>query len=174
MTTAGNAERSLPTAGVYEIDPVASTVRFGTRAMFGLLPVQGTFAVSHGRISVGESPEESSVEVTIEADSFASGNRQRDDHVRSADYLDVARHPEITFRSRCVEGAGRNARLQGEVTACGTTQPVVVTIGSVVCENGRITARGAARTDRYAFGVTKAKGMTGRYLEITVDVVANR
>ena len=114
------------------------------------------------------------MDVVMDAASFASGNQQRDDHVRSSDYLDVARHPEIVFRSRSLEGSAQDASLQGELTACGVTQPVLVTITSVACEGGRITATGTATMDRYAFGVTKAKGMTGRRLRITLEVVANR
>ena len=174
MAIPSTSEQSLPAPGTYEIDPVASTVRFDTRAMFGLLPVRGTFTISHGRITVAESPEEASVEVAMDAASFESGNQQRDDHVRSSDYLDVARHPEIVFRSQCLERSAKDASLLGELTACGVTQSVSVTITSVACEDRRITAHGTATMDRYAFGVTKAKGMTGRHLKITLEVVANR
>jgi polyisoprenoid-binding protein YceI len=110
----------------------------------------------------------------MDAASFESGNQQRDDHVRSSDYLDVARHPEINFRSQSLERSAQDATLQGELTACGVTKPVLVTITSVACEDRRITANGTATMDRYAFGVTKAKGMTGRRLKITLEVVANR
>ena len=174
MAIAGTAEQSLPAAGTYEIDPVASTVRFDTRAVFGLLPVRGTFTISHGRIVVAESPEGSSVDVTMNASSFESGNQQRDDHVRSSDYLDVARHPEIGFRSQSLDRSGQDAYLQGELNVGGVSQPVLVTITSVTCEDKRITAGGTATIDRFAFGVTKAKGMTGRRLKITLEVVANR
>ncbi|WP_277035960.1 YceI family protein [Actinacidiphila oryziradicis] len=61
------------------------------------------------------------VEVVVEAASFKTGNQQRDDHVRSSDYLDVARHPEIGFRSRLLERPGAGATLQGELTACGVS-----------------------------------------------------
>ncbi|MER7780305.1 YceI family protein [Streptomyces sp. NPDC096191] len=174
MAIPGTSEQSVPAAGTYEIDPVASTVRFDTRAMCGLLPVRGTFTISRGRITVAESPEESSVEVAMDAASFESGNQQRDDHVRSSDYLDVARHPEIAFRSQRLERSAQDASLQGELTACGVTQPVSVTVTSVTREDRRITANGTATLDRYAFGVTKAKGMTGRHLKITLEVVADR
>ncbi|WP_210946672.1 hypothetical protein [Streptomyces sp. MK37H] len=54
------------------------------------------------------------------------------------------------------------------------TEPVVVTIGSVVGEGERITANGTASVDRYAFGVKKARGMAARRLKITSDIVASR
>ncbi|WP_255306542.1 YceI family protein [Streptomyces sp. Wb2n-11] len=142
--------------------------------MFGLLPVRGTFTIGQGRITVAELVEELSIQVVMEAASFGSGNQQRDEHVRSPDYLDVARHPEIDFRSQRLERSASDATLQGELTVCGVTRPVAVTLDTVLHEGKRITASGTARVDRYAFGVTKAKGMTGRHLRITLEVVANR
>ncbi|MCZ9344529.1 YceI family protein, partial [Streptomyces sp. TRM76130] len=87
--------------------------------MFGLLPVRGAFAIGHGRITVADPAEESLVHVAIEAGSFESGHQQRDAHVRSSDYLDVARHPEIGFQSRRLERSGTDATLYGELTVCG-------------------------------------------------------
>ncbi|MFD6023360.1 YceI family protein [Streptomyces griseoluteus] len=171
MAASGN--QLLPAAGAYEIDQAASTVRFDTRAMFGLLPVRGTFAIGHGRITVADPAEESLVHVAIEAGSFESGNQQRDDHVRSSDYLDVARHPEIGFRSQRLERSGTGATLYGELTVCGVIRPIAVTLGTVAHEGKRMTASGTTTIDRYAFGITKAKGMTGRHLKITLEVVAH-
>ncbi|GLV77124.1 YceI family protein [Streptomyces hygroscopicus] len=173
MAISDAAEQSLPAAGSYEIDPAASTVRFTTRA-FGLIPVRGTFSVTQGRIVVAGTPEESSVDVELDAASFASGIQRRDDHVRSPDFLDVARHPTIGFRSRGVERSAQGTSLRGELTVCGVTRPVAVTIDGVVDEGERITVNGAASVDRYAFGVRKARGMVARRLRITLEVVAHR
>ncbi|MCQ8187140.1 YceI family protein [Streptomyces rugosispiralis] len=173
MAISSAAELSLPAAGTYEIDPAASAVRFGTRAL-GLLRVRGTFTITQGRITVAETSEASSVDVELDAASFTSGNPRRDNHVRSSDFLDVARHPTIHFRSRGLERSAEGATLHGELTVCGVTRPVVVTIGSVVGEGERITAGGTASIDRYAFGVKKARGMAARRLEITLDIVASR
>ncbi|MEU9630730.1 YceI family protein [Streptomyces luteogriseus] len=171
MAASGN--QLLPAAGAYEIDQAASTIRFDTRAMFGLLPVRGTFAIGHGRITVADPADKSLVHVVIEAGSFESGNQQRDDHVRSSDYLDVARHPEIGFRSQRVERSDADAILHGELTVCGVTRPIAVTLGTVAHEGKRMTASGTTTIDRYSFGITKAKGMTGRHLKITLEVVAH-
>lgn len=173
MAISSAAERSLPAAGTYEIDPAASTVRFDTRA-FGLLPVHGTFSIGQGRITVAETPEESSVDVEMDAASFVSGIQRRDDHVRSSDFLHVERHPTIHFRSRGLEQTTQGASLRGELTVCEVTQPVVVTIGGVAGEGKRITANGTASIDRYAFGISKSKGMVARHLKITLDIVASR
>lgn len=166
-------DQSVPECGVYEIDTVASTVRFRTRTVFGLFPVRGTFGIGQGRITVADAVEESSVDVTIRADTFDSGLGRRDRHVASADYLGAAEFPEIEFRSRRVtESADGTAVLPGELTVRGVTQPVAVTVRSVVPDGRRLTFEGTATVDRYAFGVTTAKGMTGRRLRIHLAVEA--
>ncbi|MGW7317769.1 YceI family protein [Streptomyces sp. NPDC054865] len=170
---AASANESLPAAGTYEIDPKVSTVRFDTRAVFGLLPVRGTFTIGHGKIIVANPAGASSVHVAIAAGSFESGNAQRDNHVRSPDYLDVARHPKIAFRSRSLDQSGSGTSLHGELTVCGMTQPISVALATIVHKGKLITASGTATIDRYAFGITQAKGMTGRHLKITVEVVAH-
>ncbi|MEV8313945.1 YceI family protein [Streptomyces sp. NPDC059900] len=168
-------EQSVPRSGTYEIDPAASAVRFRTRTVFGLFPVRGTFGIGRGRITVTDAVEDSAVDVTIRADTFDSGLRRRDRHVVSADYLDAAGHPEIEFRSRGVtQSAAGTAELPGELTVRGVTRPVTVTVGAVVPDGERLIVEGAAVVDRYAFGVTTAKGMTGRRLKLrlTVEAVA--
>ncbi|MFB8248920.1 YceI family protein [Streptomyces sp. NPDC055952] len=170
---AASRPRSSPAPGLFEIDPTASTVRFDTRAVFGLIPVRGTFDVTHGQIIVADPVAQSSVHVVLQAGSFATGNRQRDDHVRSPDYLDAARHPEIAFRSMRVVGAGTDhANVHGELTVCGVTHPIALALGPVVQDDERLTASAGTTVDRYAFGLTKAKGMTGRRLRMTLKVVA--
>ncbi|MEU6761889.1 YceI family protein [Streptomyces sp. NPDC046853] len=166
-------EQSELRSGTYEIDPAASTVRFGMRTVFGLFPVRGTFGIDRGRITVTDAVEDSSVDVTIRTDTFDSGLRRRDRHVVSADYLDAASHPEIVFRSRGVtRSAEGTAELAGELTVRGVTRPVAVTVGAVVPDGRRLTVEGTATVDRYAFGVTTAKGMTGRRLKLRLTVEA--
>lgn len=166
-------ERNVPKSGRYEIDAAASTVRFRTRTVFGLFPIRGTFAISRGQITVADPVDESSVDVTVRAGSFDSGLERRDRHVTSADYLDAARHPEIAYRGRRVaRSAAGTAVLEGELTVRGVTRPVAVTVGPVVLNGRRLTVEGTATVDRYAFGVTTAKGMTGRRLDIHLAVEA--
>ena len=173
MVLPSQRDQLTPESGTYEIDPEASTVRFRTRTVFGLFPVRGTFGIGRGRITVAEPVEKSSVDVTIRTDTFDSGLERRDRHVVSADYLDAAEYPEIEFRSRRVEeGAAGKAVLPGELTVQGVTQPLAVTVAAVVPEGRRLTVRGTATVDRYAFGVTTAKGMTGRRLKIQLAIEA--
>ncbi|WP_431781784.1 YceI family protein [Streptomyces chumphonensis] len=154
------------------MDPATSVVRFATRALFGLLPVRGAFSVGHVRIVVAETAEESSVDVVVQAAGFDSGNRQCNDHVRSADYLNAAVHPEITFRSPRLERSGTGGCAARPVDRAGHH-------GNGCCRPGARCLRRSAlhgpwhHDDRQVhLRVTKAKGMTGRCLEIVTDVSA--
>ncbi|MFH8789912.1 YceI family protein [Streptomyces roseoverticillatus] len=178
MATQGADEKNGPLPGVYRIDPEASRIRFRMRALFGLFPIKGSFSVAHGRIAVAETESASTVEAVIPVDSFASGNAQRDRHVRSADYLDSALHPEIRFRAgdvRRTDGSpDGDVTVHGELTVHGVTRPAVLTLREVIADGSRLSVRATTVVDRYAFGVTHAKGMTGRRLRIALDVVAVR
>ncbi|MEK0101224.1 YceI family protein [Streptomyces sp. A475] len=167
-------EHPVPQSGTYEIDPVASSVNFRMRTVFGLFPVRGSFRITRGRIDVAGPVEKSTVDVRIGADTFESGVARRDAHVRSADYLDVAAHPEFAFRGDGVEVGADGALLAGELTVLGVSRPVAVTVESVTVEGRRLTVVASAVVDRYAFGVTAAKGLTGRRMTVRLDVTATR
>ena len=119
-------------AGVstWALDPAHTTAGFvATHMMF--TTVRGKFRDVKGTITVdADHPDRSSVEVEIAAASIETGVQQRDDHLRSADFLEVADHPTITFRSKRVEGAtqrqGDRFRVIGELTIRGQTREVVL------------------------------------------------
>ncbi|MER5768606.1 YceI family protein [Streptomyces sp. NPDC001985] len=171
MTASGVERQSVPVPGTYEIDTAASSLRFETRA-FWLLPVVGTLTIGHGSITVSESVEESSVDVVIPSGSFDSANAKRDEHVKSAEYLDTAAYPEMTFRGRSLDRSGGGGTLRGQLTVHGVTRPVAIAVDSVSFADGRLTARGTTTVDRYAFGVTRSKGFTSRHLTISVTISA--
>ncbi|KUL54137.1 MULTISPECIES: YceI family protein [unclassified Streptomyces] len=174
MERAQTQRQDVPRSGTYTVDTEASAVRFRTRAVFGLFPVRGTFTLARGSVVVAEPAEASTVDAVIRADSFDSGLGRRDDHVRSGDYLDAARHPEIVFRGTGLRRTGGGGVLHGRLTVRGAGAPVDVEITEVVAEGRWLTARGTATVDRYAFGVTKARGMTGRRLQIDLAIRASR
>ncbi len=89
---------NLPTPGVYSIDPVHTNVDFIARHLVAS-KVRGGFKEFAGTITVGETPETSSVEVTAQAASITTGNEMRDNHLRSADFLEQEKYPTITLKS---------------------------------------------------------------------------
>jgi polyisoprenoid-binding protein YceI len=119
-------QQAQPEPGTYEIDRSHSMVEFVSRHLM-VTKVRGRFAEFSGTITVGESPEESAVEVTIDAASVDSREEKRDAHLRSADFLDVENHPTIEFRSTGVEIIDdERLRVTGDLTIRGQTHPVTL------------------------------------------------
>ena len=99
--------------------------------MFGLLTVHGTFRLKTGQVGIAADPGASSVQASIAAGSYASGNARRDANVVSADLLDAKAFPEITFTGQGARRDGDGWVLPGSVTAHGTSGPP--RSGSVTC-----------------------------------------
>jgi polyisoprenoid-binding protein YceI len=114
-------------AGTWTIDPVHSEVGFSVRHLM-VSKVRGTFNTFEGTIVVADDPLQSTVEVTIDASSLDTRDPNRDNHVKSADFLDVGTYPSITFRSTSVRLEGEDIKVDGELTAHGVTKPVTLTV----------------------------------------------
>ncbi|MBE1469998.1 YceI family protein [Kibdelosporangium phytohabitans] len=155
--------------GDYRIDAQRTTIGFTTRHMFGLGRVRGTFRLRDGHIHVADRIEESVARATVAADSVDTGNSMRDATVRQQ-YLDVVNHPDIVFSSSGVERVDDAWVLRGKLMVCGRTKPVDLRVTDV---RDGLRATASCVIDRYEFGITKMKGMTGRRLAFTLDVVAN-
>jgi polyisoprenoid-binding protein YceI len=109
--------------GTWDIDPVHSEVSFVVRHMV-VSKVRGRFDRFEGSLVLPVDPYEASVEAVVEAGSVNTGNDQRDDHIRSADFFDVENHPNITFRSTAVRPKGDHFELEGDLSIRGTTKAV--------------------------------------------------
>ena len=112
-------------AGTWDIDPVHSDVSIVARH-FVVSKVRGHFKEFSGTIVTGDNPLESSVTATINASSIDTNNDQRDGHIRSADFLDVEKFPEITFTSTGVRADGDDFQLDGDLSLHGVTRPVTL------------------------------------------------
>jgi polyisoprenoid-binding protein YceI len=161
-----------PPPGSYTLDPEQTTIRADVKAMFGLLTVHGTFRLRSGQVSIAADPAASSVQASIEAGSFASGNATRDADVVSATLLDAKAYPEITFTGQGTRRDGEGWVVPGSVNAHGTAVPAEVRLSDVRLEAGGARFRATARLDRASFGVTKKKGMVGRTVDLVIEAVA--
>jgi polyisoprenoid-binding protein YceI len=115
----------LPAPGRWEIDPGHAELAFIGRH-FMLTKVRGRFTGVSGVIEVAEDPGASTVEVIIDMASVDSGSQARDEHLRSADFFDVASHPHATFSGRAANWRGARGLLVGELTVRGVTRPVTL------------------------------------------------
>src|ERR687896_2145723 len=91
---------ATPTAdlatGAWRLDPARSSVEFHVRHFYGLMTVKGHFDRYHGTLQLNEQP---AVELVIDADSLDTKLARRDEHLRSAAFFDVAKHPQVRFGS---------------------------------------------------------------------------
>jgi polyisoprenoid-binding protein YceI len=127
MTTATRTQIPGYVVGTWDIDPVHSDVSFTVRHMM-VSKVRGRFATFSGEIVTTEDFPVSTVSATIDASSIDTGNEQRDAHIRSADFFDVANHPTWTFRSTGLRTDGDDYLLDGELTIKGVSRPVTLAL----------------------------------------------
>jgi polyisoprenoid-binding protein YceI len=114
----------VPAVGIWRFDPGHTEAAFaGTHLMINT--VRGRFDRVSGWLEVAEQPEEARGELVIETASLVSGSADRDEHLKSQEWLDVERFPLITFRSTDLEFVtARSWRLKGELTIKGITQAI--------------------------------------------------
>ncbi|HET7553736.1 MAG TPA: YceI family protein [Gemmatimonadaceae bacterium] len=147
----------------WKIDPAHTLVEFTAKHMM-ITNVRGRFASLEGSIEIDENnPNDSSVTVELDASSIDTRVEQRDQHLRSADFLDVESFPKVTFRSTSVEGAsfeqGESFRVMGDLTIRGTTREVVLDAtfegrGRDPWGGERVSFSADTKIDRRDFGLT--------------------
>src|SRR5216683_7898680 len=114
-------------AGTWDLDPVHSEVGFSVRHLM-VSKVRGKFTGFTGSFTTADDPLRSSVEVEIDLGSVDTGNEQRDDHLRSADFFAADAHPKLTFSSTGVRPQGREWIVDGELSLNGVTRPVQLAV----------------------------------------------
>lgn len=116
---------TLPAAGTWSIDPAHTTVGFSARHLMAA-KVRGSFKSFSGTIVVGDTPEASSVTVSIDGASIDSGTDDRDGHLRSPDFLNIDEYPTLEFASTAVRRSGKGWEVDGDLTVRDTTHPVTL------------------------------------------------
>jgi polyisoprenoid-binding protein YceI len=186
QATAAAAEvLEYPQAGTWEIDAAHSSVSAVARHLM-VAKVRGHFSRFSGSVTIGETPERSSVAATIDAASIDTAEEKRDAHLRSPDFLDVESHPTLEFRSTSARQTGETSlRVDGELTIRGITRPVsldVEYLGLVDDPFGNKHAVFSAETeiDREEWGMTWNAALetggvlVGRRLKIELEIQAIR
>ena len=166
----------------FEIDPVHSTIGFKVKHLFSY--VTGRFNEVQGTISGDAAkPEDSSVEVKIATKSVNTSNEKRDTHLRSPDFFDVEKFPDMTFKSKKVARTGDDtADVTGDFTLHGVTKEVVLKVkflGKGKGMTGGLQTGWEAKTTikRSDYGLTWNKviegtSVVGDDVEITLEIEA--
>ena len=126
-TTRTVDNRLVPATGTWMIDPTHTTIAAVARHLM-VTKVRGHFGSFSGSITVAEKPEDSTVEITMDTASISTGTEDRDNHLRSADFLNVEEHPALTFRSTSVEPDGDTWKLTGDLTIRDITKPIALNL----------------------------------------------
>lgn len=158
-STSAKAVYSPIPGGVYTIDPAHSSIGFSIRHLM-LSVVTGRFDDFSGSIRIdGDDVTKSSVEFTAKVASIDTDVPKRDEHLRSADFFEVEKYPEMTFRSTRVERAGDGYVAHGKLTLKGVTKEIAIPFtlfGAIQDPWGgtRIGVDASTTLDRQDYGIT--------------------
>ena len=167
----------LTDAVTWEMDPAHSSFQFKVRHLT-VSNVKGDFSKSRGAVMIDHKDiTQLKVEVTIDAGSVNTGHAQRDEHLRGPDFLDVAKHPTVTFVSRKVIKADvRRLKVTGDLTIHGVTREITVDVEGPTAEvrdpwgNFRRGATATTKINRKDFGLTWNKVLDGGGLVVGDEV----
>ena len=167
----------------WKIDPAHSNVELAVKHLM-ISTVKGLFTDVEGEIVIVDGdPSKSSVSATLKAASIDTRTKQRDDHLRSADFLDAANFPEITFKSTRISGDESEFEVVGNLTIRGVTRAVTLDVtnegaGKDPWGGDRIAFSATTKLDRRDFGLTwnqaiEAGGvLVGNDVKGSIDVQA--
>ena len=174
------------TAQTYQIDSSHSGANFSVKHMM-VTNVSGRFSNVKGAVTFDEKNlSKSSIEATVDIETINTNEPKRDAHLKSPDFFDVAKFPQMTFKSTKVYKAGGVTKADGDLTLHGVTKPVTLTLtelsGEVKHPMGTIV-RGAVATTRISrkdYGLTwnktiEAGGVVvGDEIAITLEIELSR
>jgi polyisoprenoid-binding protein YceI len=164
-------------AANYQVDPMHSKVGFEIPHLV-ISTVDGRFTKFDGGIDLAEKFDKSKVNVTVDMSSIDTGVQKRDDHLKSPDFFDVAKHPNMKFESTAISGTPEDFKLTGNLTIKGVTKKVTFDgkyLGAVKDGYGQDKTAFQAKTkiNRKDFGLTWNKMLeVGPTVgdEVTIDL----
>jgi polyisoprenoid-binding protein YceI len=164
------------TSGTWAVDPVHSDVSFTVRHL-GVSKVRGIFENFSGEIVLADNVADSSVTAEVDLASVDTKNQQRDDHVRSGDFLDVANYPKMTFSSTGIRVEDDQLKLDGELSLRGVTRPITLDVevnGFTEGPDGTPIAGFSASgsIDRTEFGVGGQSPMVANKIQLMLEIEA--
>lgn len=163
--------------GSYPIDTMHSKVGFEVSHLV-IASVSGTFKTYAGQIEVAEKFTDSKVTADIDVKSIDTGVEKRDDHLRSADFFDVAKNAKMAFKSTAIKGTQEKFEMTGDLTIKGITKKVTFDgkfLGTVIdgYGNQKIAFNASAKIKRQDFGLKWNQAVEAGPIvgdEVTIDL----
>lgn len=161
--------------GTYPIDTAHSQLGFSLMHL-GISAIRGMFDDYSGELTVGDNLDDTTVTIEAQMASINSGNSLRDEHVHAAEYLDVANHPRMSFRSTSIAESASGYALTGDLTIRDVTVPTTFDVtynGEAIFPIDGSTHfgfTGRATISRSAFGVSHAPDVISDDVDLAIDV----
>jgi polyisoprenoid-binding protein YceI len=176
--TAAPAVQALLTdgtlAGEWVLDRRESSIRLKNRSMWGLALVKGIFREVSGNGTVSPDGEVSGT-VVVAAASIDTKNTRRDTHLRSADFFDSGKYPDITFTANGIRLSGRGAAVTGALTVRDRTRPLSFDAAASARGDGGIWLDAEVHVNRADFGLTwNLMGAVSMHNTLTIHAVFTR
>lgn len=151
MTTLETLLTDPETTGTWALVPDSSKIEFKIKNMWGVLPVKGRFTKFSGEGRLGDKGAVTG-RIDIDVESLNTGIGKRDEHLRSPDFFDVERFPQIAVAvSGLQPGTGREAELQTGFTIKGITEPVRLPVTITELADGSVRISGTTKINRSRF-----------------------
>lgn len=154
----------------WQFDPFHTQVEFAAKHL-GMMTVRGHFAeISATGNIYPDKPEASSVEITMQTASIRTHNENRDNDLRSSNFLEADKYPTITFKSTKIEPAGQDRyTMTGDLTIKGNTRPVTLNVVRYGEFNDprmghRIAYSAEGQINRKDFGMTFNMMLDGKWI----------
>jgi polyisoprenoid-binding protein YceI len=172
MTTLETLLGEPETVGTWKLVSDRSSFRFTNRTLWGLANVKGRFDEASGAVQITDENTVSG-HVIIAAASLNTGMGSRDDALRSADFFDVERFPEITVVVTAVNPTGGSAAdLEANASIKGTTQPLPLPVTVAPLDDGSVRISTKLEIDRARFELGENKlGLAGNTTTVTAEAV---
>ena len=157
------AQAKKAESGKYQIDPMHSKVGFEI-AHLVISTVEGSFKNFSGDVEIGDDFSKSKVNASVAVASIDTGVKDRDEHLKSADFFDAQKHGEMIFKSKKITGKPENFKMEGDLTIRGVTKMVVFEgryLGAVTdgYGNRKIAVAAKSKINRKDFGLTWSKAV---------------
>lgn len=159
------------TGETWQLDPTQSIVRLRARVLG--IPTNCKVDVRRATAQLSADRRSGQLLAEIDLTTFRSGNDRRDEHVKSADFLDVAQHPLATFTATWADLEWPPSTVTGDLQVHGVTVPVTVAVTGDVSDD-TVTFHGATVLSRRAFGVDHTRYLLADRVEVTVEGVATQ
>lgn len=170
-------------AGTYAIDTAHSKIGFEIPHLV-ISTVEGQFSKFDGSITIDSKLDKSKANLNVDVSSINTDNKDRDDHLRSPDFFDVAKNPKLTFVVKKISGTPEDLKLTGDLTIKGKTKSVVLS-GKYLGEvndpfgNHKIAFTATGKINRKDFGlnwsnVVEAGPVVGDEVTFNIKIEANK